>query len=75
MNRSPARKATFLSRPLSSVNNKELASHVAVIEERLARVSAALVVLLEAISNGKERETATAIWEELQRDLELPKAP
>ena len=37
-----------------------------------ARFAGAVVVLLESIDSGTERENAREIWDVLQRDLELP---
>jgi hypothetical protein len=51
-----------------------ITAHVAVREDRLAKLAAAPVVLLEAINNGAERHAAKEIWEQLRADLE-PKYP
>jgi hypothetical protein len=54
------------------VTREELTVHVQVLEERLARLAASVVVLLEAIDNDTATEVAREIWETLQEDLEPP---
>jgi hypothetical protein len=54
------------------MTHEELTIHVYVLEERLARLAAALVVLLDAIDDGNANKVAREIWETLQRDLEPP---
>jgi hypothetical protein len=51
----------------------ELALRVEVLEERLARLCGAPIVLLEAIDDGTEKTAAPAIRELLQSDLDEPK--
>jgi hypothetical protein len=49
---------------------EELAIRVVVLEERLARLAGAFVVLLEAIDAGAERRAASQIREAFQDDLD-----
>ena len=52
------------------MSHEELTMRVQVLEERLARLAGALIVLLEAIDEGTERKTAAEIRALLQDDLE-----
>jgi hypothetical protein len=51
------------------VTHEELTIRVEVLEERLARLAGALIVQLEAIEDGTEREAAREIREVLGEDL------
>jgi hypothetical protein len=52
------------------MNQEELVVRVLVLEERLARLAGAVVVLLEAIDAGVEKHAAGEIREALQEDLD-----
>ena len=47
------------------MTNEELTVHVQVLEERLAKIAGALIVLLEANDEGTEKAAAFEIRQEL----------
>lgn len=51
------------------MTHEELTVHVRILEERLAKLAGALIVLLEAIDNGTEMSAAREIREVLNEDL------
>lgn len=53
-----------------AMTNEGLTIRVQVLEERLAKLAGALIVLLDAIDNGSEKIAAAAIRELLSPDLE-----
>jgi hypothetical protein len=50
----------------------ELTARIEVLEERVERLTSALMVLLEAIDKGTAEAAAREVRETLQRDLERP---
>jgi len=51
------------------MTHDELTIHVQVLEERLAKLAGALIVLLEAIDDGTEKAAAFEIRQELAQDF------
>ena len=51
------------------MTHEELTAHVKALEERVAKLAGALIVLLEAIDDGQERIVASQIREVLKIDL------
>jgi hypothetical protein len=51
------------------MTHEELTIHVQVLEERLAKLAGALIVLLEAIDDGTEKAAAFEIRQELAQDF------
>jgi hypothetical protein len=51
------------------MTHDELVLHVQVLEERLAKLAGAVIVLLEAIDDGSEKSAAFEIRRELAPDF------
>jgi len=51
------------------MTHEELVTRVRVLEERLAKLVGALIVLLEAVDDGTEKTAAFEIRQELARDF------
>lgn len=51
------------------MTHEELTVHVQVLEERLAKLAGALIVLVEAINDGTEKTAAFEIHQELAPDF------
>ena len=51
------------------MTNEELTIRVRVLEERLAKLAGAVIVLLEAIDDGSEKAAAFEIRQELAPDF------
>lgn len=52
------------------MTHEELTVHVQVLEERLAKLAGAVIVLLQAIDEGNEKEAAGAIRVLLESDYD-----
>ena len=52
------------------MTHEELTTRVQVLEERLARLAGALIMLLESIDEGNEKVAARAIRELISADLD-----
>ena len=57
-------------RTAADMTHEELTTRVQVLEERLARLAGALIVLLESIDEGNEKVAARAIRELISADLD-----